>query len=403
MRLDVQIPTPDGRSHGTLHVPGVNGPWPGALVFPDAGGARETFRRMGDRLASMGYAALIPDIYYRAGEWAPFDVATVFTDQQERARLAGLASGLTNDRMIADSGAYADFLLARPEVTGSAVGVTGYCLGGRMSLIAAGGLGGKIAAAASFHGGRLAVAGDPSSPHLSAGRIAAAVYVAGAQDDDSFTAEQAGLLACALAEAGVDHTLEFYPARHGFAVPDNPTYDAEADARHWEALRELYRAHLPDRMLDLDELDLEEIALALGDQIDYEHWRLINPETGEIVFWTSDGGIDGQTPVDLDDLDLLVIRPLPAYVWYQDMADFAEDISDERAGRRLARAIEGRGAFRRFKDELHEEYPHLLPAWYAFRDTRALRRAVEWLADNSLIDHPAAARFMDEHPDPDLP
>lgn len=243
-RLDVQIPAPDGHSNGTLHVPDGDGSWPGVLVFPDAGGARETFRQMGDRLAGMGYVALIPDIYYRAGEWAPFDVATVFTDEQERARLSSLARVLTNDRIIADSGAYSDFLLARPEVTGSAIGTTGYCLGGRMSLIAAGGLGHTIAAAASFHGGRLAVAGDPSSPHLSADRVTATVYVAGAKDDALFTAEQAGLLESALTDAGVDHTVEFYPARHGFAVPDNTTYDTQADARHWEALHELYRAHL---------------------------------------------------------------------------------------------------------------------------------------------------------------
>jgi carboxymethylenebutenolidase len=243
-RLDVQIPAPDGHSRGTLHVPDGDGPWPGVLMFPDAGGTRETFGQMGDRLAGMGYVALIPDIYYRAGQWAPFDAATVFTDSQERARLAGLAGVLTNDRVIADSGAYADFLLARPEVSGSSIGTTGYCLGGRMSLIAAEGLGGKIAAAASFHGGRLAVAGDPSSPHLSADRITATVYVAGAIDDDSFTTEQAELLRSALAGSGVDHTVEFYPARHGFAVPDNLTYDPEADARHWEALHQLYRAHL---------------------------------------------------------------------------------------------------------------------------------------------------------------
>lgn len=243
-RLDVQIPAPDGHSNATLHVPDGNGPWPGVLVFPDAGGARETFRQMGDRLTGMGYVALIPDIYYRAGQWAPFDVATLFTDKQERARLSGLTSVLTNDRIIADAGAYSDFLLARPEVTGSAIGTTGYCLGGRISLIAAGGLGRKIAAAASFHGGRLAVTGDPSSPHQSADRITATVYVAGAKDDDSFTAEQAELLESALTDAAVDHTLEFYPARHGFAVPDNPTYDTEADARHWEALRQFYQAHL---------------------------------------------------------------------------------------------------------------------------------------------------------------
>jgi Uncharacterised protein family (UPF0158) len=156
-------------------------------------------------------------------------------------------------------------------------------------------------------------------------------------------------------------------------------------------------------MLDLSSLDLEDIATALADQTDYEHRWLINPQTGEVVVWTSDTGIDGQTPVDLDQLDLIFIDPLPSYVWYQDMADFAEMISDERVGRRLARAIQGKGAFRRFKDELHEEYPQLLPAWYAFRDTRARRRAVQWLADNSLIDDDTATRFLDDHRDPDVP
>lgn len=244
MRLDVQIPAPDGLSNGTLHIPDGEGPWPGVLAFPDGAGVRETFRRMGDRLAGIGYLTLIPDIYYRAGQWTPFDAATVFTDKRERARLSSMAGMLTNDRVVADARAYADFLLARPEVSGSRIGTTGYCLGGRMSLIAAAGLGRTIAAAASFHGGSLAVADDPSSPHLSADRITATVYVAGATDDRSFTPEQAELLETALTSAGVDHTVEVYPARHGFAVPDNPTYDAEAEARHWAALQELYRTHL---------------------------------------------------------------------------------------------------------------------------------------------------------------
>jgi carboxymethylenebutenolidase len=243
-RLDVKIPVPDGHSAATLHLPDGTGPWPAVLVFPDAGGARETMRAMADHVATMGYVALVPDIYYRAGEWEPFDVATLFTDERERARLASLAGELTNDRIVGDSAAYADFLLAWPEVTGSAIGTTGYCLGGHLSLIAAAGLGNKIAAAASFHGGRLAVENDPASPHLLADRITATVYVAGAIDDGSFTTEHAELLDRALTNAGVDHTVEFYPARHGFAVPDNPTYDAEAEARHWAALSALYRAHL---------------------------------------------------------------------------------------------------------------------------------------------------------------
>jgi carboxymethylenebutenolidase len=243
-RIDVQVPAPDGQSNGTLHVPDGDGSWPGVVVFPDAGGARETIREMGDRLADMGYVALVPDIYYRAGDWAPFDMATAFSDESERARMFGMIGALTNDRVIADAGAYADFLLARPEVSGSAIGTTGYCLGGRMSMLAAGGLGDTLAAAASFHGGRLAVADDPSSPHLAADRITATVYVAGAEEDGSFTAEQAELLDRALSDAGVDHTVEFYPAHHGFAVADNPTYDAAASARHWEALSRLYGSRL---------------------------------------------------------------------------------------------------------------------------------------------------------------
>ncbi len=156
-------------------------------------------------------------------------------------------------------------------------------------------------------------------------------------------------------------------------------------------------------MLDLSGIDLEEIASALADQDDYEHHWLIDPDTGVISFWTADTGIDGQAPVDLDELDLVVIDPLPSWVWYQDMADFADGVTDERAGRRLARAIQGKGAFRRFKDELHEEHPDMVPAWHAFRDARARRRAVQWLADNSLIADGTADAFLKAHPDPAPP
>ena len=75
------------------------------------------------------------------------------------------------------------------------------------------------------------------------------------------------------------------------------------------------------------------------------------------MFWTADAGIDGKTPVDLGDLGVVCIDALPSWVWYQDMPDFAEALTGGRAGRQLARAIQGRGAFRRFNDELHEAHP----------------------------------------------
>jgi carboxymethylenebutenolidase len=245
-RLAAQITTTDGTCPATLHVPDGRGPWPGVIVFPDAGGARETMRTMADRLAGMGYVVLLPDVYYREADWPPFDMASVFANPDERARLMDFVGTLTRDRIVSDTGAYLDYLLAHPEVSGTAVGTTGYCMGGRISLIAAGAHPDKIAAAASIHGGRLAVDDNPDSPHLAAGRITATVYVAAAQDDPSFTPEQARLLEKALTDAGVRHTLEFYPAQHGFAVPDNPTHDPSAEDRHWKALEELYGAALPN-------------------------------------------------------------------------------------------------------------------------------------------------------------
>jgi carboxymethylenebutenolidase len=243
-RIDVQIPTRDGVSTGTLHVPDGEGPWPGVLVFTDIFGPRDSFLVMGERLANLGYVALIPDVYYREGEYAPFDLRTAFSDEQERGRLFGLAGTLTNERVVTDSDDYADFLLARPEVRGTAIGAHGYCMGGRLALVAAGGIGDKLAAAASFHAARVAVPDDPSSPHLAADKIRAAVYVAGSIEDAGFTEEHAALLDSALASAGVPHTVEIWPGHHGFAVPDMPVHDAALEERHWETLRTLYGERL---------------------------------------------------------------------------------------------------------------------------------------------------------------
>ncbi|MGH9059902.1 MAG: dienelactone hydrolase family protein, partial [Acidimicrobiales bacterium] len=70
------------------------------------------------------------------------------------------------------------------------------------------------------------------------------VYVAAAENDKAFPADQYERLETALAGAEVRHTLVTYPAEHGFAVPDNATYDSEADQRHWDALAGLYAENL---------------------------------------------------------------------------------------------------------------------------------------------------------------
>jgi carboxymethylenebutenolidase len=237
------VTTPDGTCTVRLFTPDGPGPRPGVVMYPDAGGMRGTFYEMAARLAGLGYAVLLPDVYYRHGDWAPIDMATAFDDPEERARLMSMIGSVTPDMMAADAGAFFDYLDDRPEVSGERFGTTGYCMGGRTSLVVAGRQPQRVAAAASFHGGRLAT-DKPDSPHLLADRIRAAVYVAGAENDGSFTAQQAEQLDKALSAAGVEHTIETYPAGHGFAVPDNQPYDADAAERHWTATAEFFGAKL---------------------------------------------------------------------------------------------------------------------------------------------------------------
>ena len=238
----VLIATPDGTCDASLHTPTGAGPWPAVVMYPDAGGARATFHAMARQLADFGYAVLLPNLYYRLGEFEPFD-RSVFTDPAEQARLMNLAASVTEEAAARDTEAMLDFLTTQPEVAGTEVGTTGYCMGGSFALTAAGRFPDRVAAAASFHGGHIASTA-PDSPHLLAGSMTAKVYIAGAENDPTFDAEQFERMSTALTDAELEHTLVTYPAAHGFAVPDNPTYDDEAAARHWQALEDLYASTL---------------------------------------------------------------------------------------------------------------------------------------------------------------
>ena len=237
------VTTPDGTCTVRLFTPEGEGPWPGVVMYPDAGGVRDTFDEMAAKLADLGYAVLLPDVYYRLGDWEPIDMKTAFSDPEQRKRLMSMIGSITPDRMATDAAAFFDYLVARPEVSGDRFGLTGYCMGGRTAVVVAGRLPDRVAAAASFHGGGL-VTDSEDSPHLRAEDIQAVVYVAGAENDGSFTAEHAEQLEKTLTAAGVDHKIETYPAAHGYAVPDNASYDAAAADRHWTAMREFFGANL---------------------------------------------------------------------------------------------------------------------------------------------------------------
>jgi len=241
-RQEVIIKTRDGDCSAWVFTPADGaGPWPGVIFYMDGFGIRQAMWEMGQRLADGGYLVLLPDLYYRQPNRAAMTPAQVIAEPKLREELMKLVGGLDRDKKIADTAAFVEFLLKRKDVKGNRFGATGYCMGGNISLTAAGAFPARFAAVASFHGGNLAT-DQPDSPHLFVKDISARVYVAGADGDAHFTVEQKERLERALSEAGVEHVVEIYAgARHGFAVPDVPAFNAAAAERHWEALFGLFR------------------------------------------------------------------------------------------------------------------------------------------------------------------
>jgi hypothetical protein len=146
-------------------------------------------------------------------------------------------------------------------------------------------------------------------------------------------------------------------------------------------------------MLDPEQVDLADLALALEDHSrDHKWW--FDPDTGAV-----EPRFEARFGDDHAAAGLVSIEPVPTGVGYADMEDFVGRVRDPRAHHLLERAITGRGAFRRFKDALLD-YPELRQAWFAFHDVRSERRAIEWLLERGLVDPAAADAALESRPEP---
>ena len=249
---DVAIRTPDGICDAAFIHP-TTGAHAAVLIWPDAFGLRPAFRDMGRRLAAEGYAVLVPNPFYRIGKSPIFlDASTFdFNNPTERARLGPLMGSIgATGAAEKDALAFVAFLDAQPAVDRTKkIGTQGYCMGGPLVVRTAATVPGRIGAGGSFHGGGL-VTDQPDSPHLLAPKIKAAMYFGVAQNDDQKQPDAKDKLRTAFAANGMPTTVEVYPAKHGWCVPDMPKdggvplYDkAEAEIA-WGKLLGLYKSAL---------------------------------------------------------------------------------------------------------------------------------------------------------------
>jgi carboxymethylenebutenolidase len=250
---DVEIKTRDGTADAAFIHP-ATGAHPGVLIWTDAFGLRPSFREMGKRLASQGYAVLVPNPFYRTAKAPVFgDISNFnFQNDADRAKLPPLMGPLNAPGAAeSDAAAYLAFLDAQPQVNKTKkLGTQGYCMGGPLVLKSAAVGHDRVGAGASFHGGGL-VTDKSDSPHLLAPQIKARLYIAIASNDDVRQPDAKDKLREAFAAAQVPAEIEVYAdAQHGWCVPDmpaqngKPIYDKADAERAWSKLLALYRSTL---------------------------------------------------------------------------------------------------------------------------------------------------------------
>ena len=130
-------------------------------------------------------------------------------------------------------------------------------------------------------------------------------------------------------------------------------------------------------------IDLDELYDAMENS-SYEVEYYLDLETGEILF-VSEGMDDeetGKLKIQIgEELDRYELIPkAESYEGYRDMQAFITTVEDDHLSELLEVAINGKGAFRRFKDVLLN-YPEERERWFQFKDDRMKERALEWLDD----------------------
>jgi carboxymethylenebutenolidase len=220
------------------------GTHPTVFMLMDAPGIRDELRDMASRLATVGYAVLLPNLYYRAGRDTFFGPDVLTKGSDDHTRMRAIRTKMTippvmND--VADMLAYVD---ARDDMTSDRVGVHGYCMSGPYALAAAARYPERVAAAASFYGTWL-VSNAEESPHLTLDQGDAERYIACAEIDELAPMPMVDELQELFEAAGSPGELEVYAGvHHGFAFPSRRIYDRDAAERHWERLIALYRRNL---------------------------------------------------------------------------------------------------------------------------------------------------------------
>ena len=197
---------------------------PAVVMIQEWWGLNPHIEDMARRLAREGFVVLAPDLYHGAVTTEPDEARKLVMDLDQAAAVQEIEAA-------------ADYLLGQDAVAGEQVGLTGFCMGGGLSLQAG------LASPERF-GAVVAFYGSPLNAEEAATMRTPTLGLYGAEDSGIPVADLR-VQDEAFEAAGIAHELVVYDgAGHAFMNDTRESFAPEAAADAWARLLDWFATHL---------------------------------------------------------------------------------------------------------------------------------------------------------------
>ncbi|MDO8531699.1 MAG: dienelactone hydrolase family protein [Dehalococcoidia bacterium] len=240
---DASIPGEGGKTMAA-HVarPKATGKYPVVVVIIEAFGLNRHIEDVAERFAREGYVSIAPDFYYREGHKA----AAAYADLVSARRLM---SSIVDSKYAEDMRRVLDFLREQDYALVSRLGTVGFCMGGRLSYLAACQAPGDVKACVVFYGGRIVTrdrtASAPVPPVEMTSNLEAPVLGFFGDLDAGIPLDDIKELEATLKRLGKSGEFHVYKgAPHGFFCDERGTFRPEAAKDAWQRTLVFFQRHL---------------------------------------------------------------------------------------------------------------------------------------------------------------
>lgn len=223
---------------GAVAKPVGTGPHPGVVVIMEAYGLNDHIRETLKLLASHGYWAVAPDIYH----------GHVY-EYSDSSNAMGELARLKDDRVMDEAGQTLDYMDTFSGVKKDAIGITGFCMGGRYTFLAMATYPRRFHAGVAFYGGSI---GNPTKDGLGrsgvlghADKIENPVLLLYGADDPSIPPDEHSRIAETMSRLRKEYQLAvFRNAGHAFFNWDRANFSRPAANHAWLTASRFFETYL---------------------------------------------------------------------------------------------------------------------------------------------------------------